>query len=76
MPNYKFAYTPEPWATQLKNPQNRIEKVGRAVVEAGGGKFIDGWLCMGEHDAVLIADLPDIESLPRAARSKKLKQPH
>jgi hypothetical protein len=47
MPNYEFAYTPEPWATQLKNPQNRIEKVGRAVVEAAGGKFIDGWLCMG-----------------------------
>jgi uncharacterized protein with GYD domain len=68
---------------QLKNPQNRIEKVGRAAVEAAGGKFIGGWLCMGEYDAVLIADLPDIESmagiasrLPRAARSKRLRQPH
>jgi uncharacterized protein with GYD domain len=60
---YQFAYTPEPWAAQLKKPQNRIEKVGRAVVEAAGGKFIGGWLRMGEYDAVLIADLPDIESM-------------
>lgn len=60
---YQFAYASESWAAQIKNPQNRIENVGRAVTEAAGGKFIGGWLCMGEYDAMLIADVPDIESM-------------
>jgi uncharacterized protein with GYD domain len=60
---FQFAYTSESWAAQIKNPQNRIEAVGRAATEAAGGKFIGGWLCMGEYDAMLIADVPDIESM-------------
>jgi uncharacterized protein with GYD domain len=60
---YQLTYTPESWAAQIKNPQNRIEKVGRAAVEAAGGKFIGGWLCMGEYDGVIIADVPNIESM-------------
>jgi uncharacterized protein with GYD domain len=64
---YQFAYTPESWAAQIKNPQNRIEQVGRAATEAAGGKFVGGWLCMGEFDAVLIADVPDIESMAAIA---------
>ena len=60
---YQFAYTSESWANQVKNPQNRIEHVGRAATEAAGGKFIGGWLCTGEYDALLIADVPDIESM-------------
>lgn len=64
---YQFAYTPESWAAQIKSPQNRIEQVGRAATEAAGGKFIGGWLCMGEFDAVLIADVPDIESMAAIA---------
>ena len=31
---YQAAYTPESWAAQLKNPQNRAETVGRALCEA------------------------------------------
>ena len=64
---YQFAYTPESRAAQIKNPQNRIEQVGRAATEAAGGKFIGGWLCMGEFDAVLIADVPNIESMAALA---------
>lgn len=60
---YQFAYTSESWAAQMKNPQNRLEQVGRAATEAAGGKYIGGWLSMGEYDAVLIADVPDIESM-------------
>jgi uncharacterized protein with GYD domain len=60
---YQFAYTPESWAAQVKKPENRIENVGRAVCEAAGGKFVGGWLCFGEYDAVLIADMPDMESM-------------
>jgi uncharacterized protein with GYD domain len=64
---YQFAYTPESWAAQIKNPQNRIENVGRAVCKAAGGKFVGGWLCFGEYDAVLIADMPDMESMASIA---------
>jgi uncharacterized protein with GYD domain len=59
---WQFAYTPESWAAQLKKPENRVETVGRAACEAAGGKLVGGWLCFGEYDAVLIADMPDAES--------------
>ena len=40
---YQAAYTPESWAAQLKNPQNRAETVGRALCEAAGGKCLGAW---------------------------------
>jgi uncharacterized protein with GYD domain len=64
---YQAAYTPESWAAQLKNPQNRVEAVGRAVCEAVGGKFVGGWLCFGEYDLVIVADVPGIESMAAIA---------
>ena len=64
---YQFAYTAEVVGCAVKNPQNRIEQVGRAATEAAGGKFIGRWICMGEYDAVLIADVPDIESMAAIA---------
>jgi uncharacterized protein with GYD domain len=64
MPLYmsQFAYTPEAWAAQIKNPQNRVETAARPSCEAAGGKLVGAWLCFGEYDAVLIADMPDAES--------------
>ena len=64
---YQAAYTPESWAAQIKNPQNRVETVGRQVCEAAGGKFVGGWLCFGDYDLVLIADVPDNESMAAIA---------
>ena len=64
---YQAAYTPESWAAQLKNPQNRVESVGRAVCEAVGGKFVGGWLCFGEYDLVIVADVPGNESMAAIA---------
>ena len=64
---YQFAYTPDSWAAQIKHPENRIESVGHKVCEAAGGKFIGGWLCFGEYDAVLIADMPNEESMAAVA---------
>jgi uncharacterized protein with GYD domain len=60
---YQAAYTPESWAAQVKNPQNRVEAVGRQACEAVGGKLVGGWLCFGEYDLVIIADVPDMESM-------------
>ena len=52
MPIYmhQFTYTPESWAAQIKNPQNRMETVGPALCKAAGGKMIGAWLCFGEYD--------------------------
>jgi uncharacterized protein with GYD domain len=60
---YQVAYTAESVAAQLKNPQNRAEMVGRAVCEAVGGKLVGSWYCFGEYDLVIVADVPDNESM-------------
>jgi uncharacterized protein with GYD domain len=64
---YQAAYTPESWAAQIANPQNRVETVGRAVCEAAGGKLVGGWLCFGEYDLVIIADVPSNEAMAAIA---------
>jgi len=64
---YQATYTPESWAAQMKNPQNRVEAVGRKVSESVGGKLVGGWLCFGDYDLVIIADVPDNESMAAVA---------
>ena len=64
---YQAAYTPESWAKQMQNPQNRVESVGRQVCEAVGGELIGGWLCFGDYDLVIIADVPNNESMAAVA---------
>jgi len=64
---YQVAYTPESWAAQLKNPQNRIETVGRQACEAVGGKLVGGWYSFGEYDVVFICDVPNNESMSAIA---------
>lgn len=54
----QVAYTPEAWATQIKNPQNRIEAV-RPVVEKLGGRFEGAWYAFGEYDVIAICNMPD-----------------
>ena len=60
---YQAAYTAESWAAQVKNPVDRIETVARPACETVGGKLVGGWLSMGEYDLVVIADVPNIESM-------------
>jgi uncharacterized protein with GYD domain len=64
---YQAAYTSESWATQLKNPQNRVETVGRQACEAVGGRLVGGWYCFGEYDVVFICDVPNNESMSAIA---------
>ncbi len=64
---YQAAYTAEAWAAQMKNPQNRVEAVGRQACEAVGGKLLGGWYCFGEYDLVIIADVPDNASMSAIA---------
>ena len=64
MPLYmlQLAYTPESWAAQLKHPQSR-EPVAHQACETAGGKLVGTWYCFGDYDAILIADMPDNESI-------------
>jgi uncharacterized protein with GYD domain len=64
---YQAAYTAESWAAQIRNPQNRVESVGRQAAEAVGGKMVGGWYCLGGYDLILIADVPNIESMAAIA---------
>jgi uncharacterized protein with GYD domain len=54
----QVAYTSEAWANMVKNPQDRIEIVSKAV-ENLGGSVVNGWLSFGEYDTVAILELPD-----------------
>ncbi len=64
---YQAAYTPESWAAQIKNPQDRVETVARTVCEAAGAKLVGGWLCFGDYDLVIIVDAPNNESMAAIA---------
>ena len=60
MPSYlvQASYTSEAIASLIKNPQNRMEVVGKAAQNLGG-KLLGGWMSFGDYDIVLIAELPD-----------------
>ena len=64
---YQAAYTAESWAAQVKKPQNRVEAVGRQACKAVGGKLLGGWYSFGDYDLVIIADVPDNESMSAIA---------
>ena len=37
------------------------------MCEAVGGKLVGGWLCFGEYDLVIIADVPNKEAMAAIA---------
>ena len=52
------SYSSGSWAAQIKNPQNRIEQVGK-MFAANGIKFLSGYYSFGEFDLCLILEGPD-----------------
>ena len=60
MPLYmmRFSYTTEAWARLIQEPEDRRE-VGRAVIEALGGKLHGFWYGFGEHDGYVLIEAPD-----------------
>ena len=60
MAHYLFqcSYTPEAWAAQISNPQNRVKAVA-PVLESFGGRFVGAWFAFGEYDIVAICEAPD-----------------
>ena len=54
----QVAYTPEAWAAQLENPQNRMEIVMRSCNEVGVQPSTNWVLAEGEDAAVLTPSVP------------------
>jgi uncharacterized protein with GYD domain len=71
---HQISYTAEAMAQLIAHPQDRFEAV-RAPIEKLGGRVEHGYFAFGEHDAVLITEMPDtcplqqlLWRLPVAAR--------
>ena len=58
---HQVSYTSEALARLITNPQDRFEAV-RAPIEKLGGKIEHGYFAFGEHDAILITEMPDTVS--------------
>ena len=54
----QVAYTSEAWAAMVKNPQDRMSVVAKAIQHLGG-KVEGGWMSFGDYDTVAIMELPD-----------------
>jgi len=59
---WQVGYTAAAWASQVKNPQNRVDVV-RPVAEKLGGRIVDAWFAFGEYDVVVIVEMPDNVSI-------------
>jgi len=55
---HQVSYTSEAMSRLISNPQDRFEVV-RAPIEKLGGKIEHGYFAFGEHDAILITEMPD-----------------
>jgi uncharacterized protein with GYD domain len=55
---HQVGYTPEAISRLIANPQDRFEAV-RGPIEKLGGKIKDSYFTFGEHDAVIITEMPD-----------------
>jgi uncharacterized protein with GYD domain len=47
--------------------KNRIETAARPACEAAGGRLIGGWYSFGEYDVVIVADVPNNQSMSAVA---------
>ena len=56
---YQVAYTPESLAAQIKNPQDRLEIVGKQIADAVGAKILGGGFSFGEYDVSIIVEAAD-----------------
>jgi uncharacterized protein with GYD domain len=64
---YQVAYTSESLAAQIKNPQDRLEVVGKQISDAVGARILAGGYSYGEYDVSVIVDAPDDVSMAAVA---------
>jgi len=60
MPQYliQASYTPEAWAAQVSNPQDRTQLL-KPVLDQLGGKLLHAWFTFGDSDIVCIIEMAD-----------------
>ena len=51
-------YTPEAMAKLVANPQDRFDSI-RGPVERLGGRILNMYFAFGEHDIILITEMPE-----------------
>ena len=56
---YQLAYTPESLAAQIKNPQDRLETVGKQLADAVGARIVGGGYSFGKYDLSIIVEAAD-----------------
>ncbi len=54
----QVGYTSEAWKTLLKKPVDRTKAI-RPVIEKLGGSIEGAWFAFGEHDLVILVQMPD-----------------
>jgi uncharacterized protein with GYD domain len=54
-------YTAQSMAAMVQSPPDRPAQI-RAVVERLGGKMESFWLAFGDHDVVLVCQMPNAQS--------------
>ena len=64
---YQAAYTSESLAAQIKDPQDRLDFVGKAVAQAVGGSAVTGGYSFGEYDITFLYEAPDDASAAAVA---------
>ncbi len=55
---HQVSYTSEAMARLVANPQDRVEAV-RGPIEKLGGKIKDAYFSFGEHDVIVITEMPN-----------------
>ncbi len=59
MPNFliQVAYTQPAWEALIRHPQDRSEAVKTPIAKLGG-KVQHVWFAFGQHDVLLVAEMP------------------
>ena len=60
------SYAPQALAALIANPHDRSEHV-KKVAKKLGGKISGSWLSFGEHDLVMLVEMPDNISMAALA---------
>ena len=56
------SYSSEAWMAQIKNPENRFEKL-RPMLDRHGVEIIQAFFAFGEYDLVIIFSAPDEKTI-------------
>ncbi len=59
---FQASYSAAAIKSLIASPSDRTD-VARAAIEACGGTLIGAWMAFGESDIIVIAEMPDDESM-------------